>query len=234
MDVDGHSASQSTHPVSPNGSVSSKTKPRKLQQKLRMMPARLYRGNTPICWMLAILQGLSVCEWSRHFYQRETPITELKDIFSLIQEIRWGSKSIPKKENKRIAQRIIWFNNSHKKRDALTTDQWWSIDRQQDASEFLQYFFNLFSDQRRKNDEDFGSLKNFLQYKIQTIQSRSIACPCGNHSLPTDIKNPNVDAVNFMKIPIPNIDRKITVQNLLDEYFKAETLSNANKYVCEK
>ncbi len=162
---------------------------------VRLQPARMFRGKIPICWMLSMLQSLGVCDWPPQFGTVTRNPNLLQDIFTFIKRLRFYGPNLSANQNRRIAKLIVSFINQQKLsgQKKLDTDQHWSIYRQQDASEFLQYFFNLFADPAMAIEADISKMKNYLRTKVGTVTTNRINCPCGNYVLETNPKHANVN-----------------------------------------
>ena len=114
----------------------------------RTTPCRLIRTQQT-CWLISSLQLLSMIDWPSMFYEYSAKKENLfANFFNTIKVIKYQNETDEfKHSTMNLCTKMIKYINKMKEavKSTLEQDPKWTLQLQQDANEFLQYFFGMIS-----------------------------------------------------------------------------------------
>ncbi len=197
----------------------------------------------PICYMLSSCQLLNYIQWDNIF---DKYAKTYKDIWAetmhLIFEIT-GIKNNPIHSNigYRLAQRFEKFANTYRK--SSDPAGLWKCDEQQDAFEYLRYFFNMIIDltkpkeipniltkneqiEANKKIEAIEKMQNFITDTFIFKTAKYFKCQTSTYV--------NKEEQHFvLTLPLPNRNKSVTLQQLIDDLFTAEKIKDVKCRICK-
>ncbi len=218
---------------------------------LRQKPPKIFRSH-PICWLNSAVQFLNYIKWPKEFFNYIDPALQVSQYniigqsFNILRELRnTNIQKISSNFMNNIANKSIipHINNYQLENISATAAQdriIWSIYVEQDASEFIRYFFMMLCDINNIEntsesyiitDQTTPLIKKMKTYIINNFTfTTSVLKVCLNSQSKTEIQIETQQTIQFSLDPYGSDD--VSIQHLFNKYCQISTVEEVKCELC--
>ncbi len=196
----------------------------------------------PICWFISDCQLLNYIQWPQYFQNYAKHNTNVfAKIIGFITDLTGHTKTkyqpINGQIGENIAQNVVTYVNS--KRDArLDSVRLWHIKQQQDAQEFLTYFFDMIMDLNNSNiipavlqttskttQTQIKKMQDFIRETFVFETTEELICG-------SNIRLGSKEKSFMLNIKVPEKEEQISLQELCDMHLAGEATEIRQEVDC--
>ena len=203
-------------------------------------PRGVYR-KAPICYMLSSCQLLNYIEWPTIFKQYANRYTDIwaKTMYFIFELSKTQYPPIEENIGFKLANKVVTFVNTNRNsKDA----ELWKIDKQQDAFEYLGYFFSMIVDlTKRKQIPKVLNVQPICTQKMQIIKNmqswiiKMFVFKTAKYIKCQTLQYENQPEQHFvLKLHLPKSNKPVTLQQLVDDHFIIQEIKKVKCRICKK